>query len=106
MANLVVWLSVGWLGLSASAQAEQSYADFRRSRTDGLSGWIDFKASEYWNLRVGSSHQDYTIDALASRNFGMANNTTLLQGGRVRRQTYSNGDDTGEAQAVGLTASL
>src|ERR1019366_5149042 len=26
MANLVVWLSVGWLGLSASAQAEQATA--------------------------------------------------------------------------------
>jgi iron complex outermembrane receptor protein len=78
-----------------------SFADFRRSKTDALSGWIDFKASEHWNLRAGYSHQDYTIDALFSGNFGMANNTTLLQGRRVRRQIYSNRDDTGEAQAVG-----
>jgi len=41
------------------------------------------------------------VDALFSGNFGLANNTTLLQGRRLRRQNYTNRDDTGEAQAVG-----
>jgi iron complex outermembrane receptor protein len=81
-----------------------AYADFRRSRTNGLSGWIDFKASDHWNLRTGYSHQNYSIDALATGNLGMANNTTLLQGRRVRRQIYTNRDDTGEIQAVGKYA--
>jgi len=78
-----------------------SFADFRRSKTDGVSGWIDLKTGDHWNLRVGYSHQDYSIDALFSGNLGMANNTTLLQGRRVRRQIYSNRDDTGEIQTVG-----
>jgi len=78
-----------------------SYADFRRSETNGLNGWIDVKVNDQWNLRVGASYQDNTVDALFSGNFGMANNTTLLQGRRLRRQTYSNGDSTVEAQAVG-----
>lgn len=78
-----------------------SYADFRRSETNGLSGWIDVKASEQWSLRAAASYQDYGIDALFSGNLGMANNTTLLQGRRLRRQTYSNGDSSVEAQALG-----
>jgi iron complex outermembrane receptor protein len=81
-----------------------SYADFRRSDTDGLSAWGDFKLDEQWNLRTGYSHQDYKIDALFSGNLGMANNTTLMQGRRVRRQMYANLDDTYEAQAVGKYA--
>ncbi len=81
-----------------------SFADFRRSETNGLSGWIDFRAGDHWNLRIGYSHQDNTIDALASGNFGMANNTTLLQGRRLRRQIFTNRDDTGEVQAVGKYA--
>lgn len=78
-----------------------SYADFRSSETSGLSTWLDFKANDNWDLRAGYSHQAYTVDALFSGNFGMANNTTLLQGRRVRGQTYTNRDDTWEAQAVG-----
>jgi len=78
-----------------------SFADFRRSKTNGLSSWFDFKAGDHWNLRAGFSHVDYEINALFSGNLGMANNTTLLQGRRFRQQTYSNGDNTGEAQAVG-----
>jgi iron complex outermembrane receptor protein len=78
-----------------------SYADFRRSETDALSAWADFKADDHWDLRAGYSHQVYQIDALASGNLGMANNATLLQGRRFRGQTYTNWDDTYEAQAVG-----
>ena len=78
-----------------------SYADHRRSETRGLSTRFDFKASDQWNLRLGYSRQRYEIDALFSGNLGMANNTTLLQGRRVRRQTYTNFDDTYDVQAVG-----
>lgn len=78
-----------------------SYADFRHSDTNGLSAWIDFKADDHWNLRTGYSHQDYKIDALFSGNLGMANNNTLLQGRRFRRQIYNNRDDSYEVQGVG-----
>ena len=81
-----------------------SFADFRRSETNGISGWIDLAADDHWNLRTAYSHQDYAVDALFSGNFGMADNTTLLQGRRVRRQIYNNRDDTGEVQAVGKYA--
>ena len=75
--------------------------DFRDSETSQLSSWIDFKVNDHWDLRAGFSHLDYEIDALFSGNFGMANNTTLLQGRRVRFQTYTNRDDTYEFEAVG-----
>jgi iron complex outermembrane recepter protein len=78
-----------------------SYVDFRRSETNGYSGWIDIKANDQWSLRSGASFQDNTIDALFSGNLGMANNTTLLQGRRLRGQTYSNGDKTAETEALG-----
>ena len=78
-----------------------SYADYRRSYTSNLSTWIDFKADDHWNLRTGYSHQDYAVDALFSGNFGMANNTTFLQGRRFRYTIYTNRDDTCEVQAVG-----
>lgn len=81
-----------------------SYADFRRSHTKGLSTWLDFKAGDHWNVRTGYSRQDYNIDALFSGNLGMANNTTLLQGRRLRGQTYENKDTTYEVQAVGKYA--
>jgi iron complex outermembrane recepter protein len=81
-----------------------SAVDYRRSTTNSVSGWVDIRASDHWNLRAGYSHVDYKIDALWSGNLGMANNTTLLQGRRFRRQTYYNVDDTGEAQAVGKYA--
>jgi iron complex outermembrane recepter protein len=78
-----------------------SYADYRRSDTDQLSAWLDFKASNHWNLRAGYSHLKYEIDTLYSGNLGMANNSTLLQGRRFRRQIYTNQDETYETQAVG-----
>lgn len=82
-----------------------SNSDYRKSETNALSAWIDFKAGEHWNLRTGYSHQDYKIDALFSGNLGMANNSTFMQGRRVRGQTYTNRGDTGEVQAVGRYAS-
>lgn len=78
-----------------------SNADHRRSETNGLSTWIDVKANDHWNLRAGYARQSYEVDALFSGNLGMANNATLMQGRRVRFQTYTNLDDTYEAQAVG-----
>jgi iron complex outermembrane receptor protein len=78
-----------------------AYADYRRSDTQALSAWVDFKANDHWNLRTGYSRQAYTVDALFSGNLGMANNATLLQGRRVRYQVYDNRDDSIEAQAVG-----
>ncbi|WP_426993775.1 TonB-dependent siderophore receptor [Methylomonas sp. CM2] len=78
-----------------------AYSDYRHSNTDNLSTWLDFKADEHWNLRAGYSHMEYDVDALATGNFGMANNVTTLQGRRVRHQVYSNRDDTIELQGVG-----
>lgn len=78
-----------------------SYTDYRRSNTRNFSAWADFKADDHWNLRTGYSHLDYQVNALASGNFGMANNQTFLQGRRVRHQVYTNRDDTFEAQAMG-----
>ncbi|MDD2758958.1 MAG: TonB-dependent receptor, partial [Methylomonas sp.] len=75
--------------------------DFRRSNTDNFSAWIDFKADEHWDLRTGYSHLEYDTDMLFSGNLGMANNTTTLQGRRVRHQVYTNRDDTIELQGVG-----
>ncbi len=78
-----------------------SYADFRNSGSDNFTAWLDLKASDHWNLRASYSHLRYDVDALFSGNLGMANNATLLQGRRFRRQTYGNGDDTYEVQGVG-----
>jgi len=78
-----------------------SNADYRRSDTDSLSAWIDFKADDHWDLRTAYSHQDYRVDALFSGNLGMANNTTLMQGRRFRGQTYTNQGDTYQAEGVG-----
>ncbi|NOV30269.1 TonB-dependent siderophore receptor [Methylomonas sp. ZR1] len=78
-----------------------AYSDYRRSHTHNLSTWIDFKADEHWNLRTGYSHLEYDVDALFTGNLGMSNNTTLMQGRRVRQQAYSNRDDTIELQGVG-----
>lgn len=75
--------------------------DFRRSTTNGFSMWADLKADDHWNVRAGYSHQDSVVDALFSGNLGMANNTTFLQGRRVRRQSYTNWGNTVEAHAVG-----
>jgi len=78
-----------------------SFADFRQSDTKGLNGWVDFKAGNHWNLRAGYSHQEYEVDALFSGNLGMANNSTFLQGRRLRGQTYTNRGDTVQIEAAG-----
>lgn len=78
-----------------------SLIDFRHSTTQAVSAWVNFKPVEYWDLRTIYSHQEYVVDALFSGNFGMANNTTFLQGRRLRRQIYDNHDDTFEIQGVG-----
>ncbi|HLP00789.1 MAG TPA: TonB-dependent receptor [Opitutaceae bacterium] len=75
--------------------------DYRDSETDVFNAWGDLKLDDHWNVRAGYSHLDYEIDAVFSGNLGMANNSTFLQGRRVRRQTYRNADDTTELQAVG-----
>jgi iron complex outermembrane receptor protein len=81
-----------------------SHGDFRNSDTNALSLWADLKVDEHWDVRIGYSHLDYTVDALFSGNLGMANNTTFLQGRRLRRQTYSNWGNTCETQALGKYA--
>ena len=78
-----------------------SDVDYRRSDTDAASAWVDIEASAHWNLRVAYARQRYTVDALFSGNLGMSDNTTLLQGRRLRRQTYANESDTAAADAVG-----
>jgi iron complex outermembrane receptor protein len=78
--------------------------DFRNSSTNNLTSWLDLRLDEHWNLRLGYSHLTYRVDALASGNFGMANNTTLMQGRRLRGQIYENLDNTYEAQALGKYA--
>jgi iron complex outermembrane receptor protein len=78
-----------------------SLIDYRRSETDGLSAWLDLRASEHWDLRGGVSRLVYSVDALFSGNFGMSNNTTFLQGRRLRRQTYDNAGTTVSLDAIG-----
>ena len=86
-------LSDKWNGMS--------YADFRNSETSSWEAALNVKADDHWDLRGAYGHQDYQVDAVFSGNFGMANNTTLLQGRRFRRQIYTNRDDTFEGEAVG-----
>jgi iron complex outermembrane receptor protein len=78
-----------------------SDVDYRRSETDGLNAWVDFKADDHWNLRGAYAKQYYSVDALFSGNFGMPNNTTFLQGRRLRGQTYTNRGETFSLDAVG-----
>jgi iron complex outermembrane receptor protein len=78
-----------------------SDADFRNSETDGVNAWVDLKAGDHWDLRTAYSLQSYEIDMLFSGNLGMANNTTLLQGRRLRGQTYTNLGSVYEAVATG-----
>lgn len=81
-----------------------SFADYRNSDTDNFTARLDVKANEHWNLRAGYAHLAYEVDMVFSGNGGMANNTTLLQGRRFRRQTYTNRDDTFELDAAGTYA--
>jgi iron complex outermembrane recepter protein len=78
-----------------------AYGDYRRSSADSLGAWADVRASERWSLRGGVSLQRFEVDALFSGNLGMANNTTFLQGRRLRRQTYTNHSDTASLDGVG-----
>lgn len=78
-----------------------SDVDYRRSETEGLNAWIDFKADENWHVRGAYARQHYVIDALFSGNLGMSNNATFLQGRRLRGQTYTNRDETFSVEAVG-----
>jgi iron complex outermembrane receptor protein len=78
-----------------------NYGDYRNSDTRSLSTWVDINLDDHWNLRAGYAHQKYEIDALFTGNFGMANNTTLLQGRRVRGQIYTNKGDSYQVDAVG-----
>ncbi|PVV09553.1 MAG: TonB-dependent receptor [gamma proteobacterium symbiont of Ctena orbiculata] len=78
-----------------------SNIDYRNSDTESLNTWLDYELNDIWALRAGYAHQKYEVDALFSGNIGMANNTTLLQGRRLRGQTYTNWGDTLETQAVG-----
>jgi iron complex outermembrane recepter protein len=78
-----------------------SEVDFRDSRTESLNTWIDLAADEHWSLRAGMARQSYSVDMLASGNFGMANNATFLQGRRLRRQIYANEGRTLSLDAVG-----
>ena len=78
-----------------------SDVDYRRSESEGLNAWIDFKADEHWNLRGAYAKQDYSVDALFSGNFGMPNNSTFLQGRRLRAQTYTNHGETFSVDGVG-----
>lgn len=78
-----------------------SDVDYRRSDTEALSAWVDLRADAHWNLRAGYARQYYRVDALFSGNLGMANNTTFLQGRRLRGQTYTNRADTLSVDAVG-----
>jgi iron complex outermembrane recepter protein len=78
-----------------------SFYDYRTSTTDNVSIWCDYALTDRWNVRAGFSHLNCAIDALFTGNLGMANNSTWLQGRRVRFQTYTNRDDTFEVEAIG-----
>ena len=76
-------------------------ADYRHSESNQVSAWADIVPSTHWHLRLAWSRLHYDVDAMWVGNLGMANNTTLLQGRRVRAQRYGNADSTYEAQALG-----
>lgn len=87
-----------------------SDVDYRRSESEGLSAWVDFTVDDHWHLRGAYAKQHYSTDMLFSGNFGMPDNTTFLQGRRLRAQVYANRDETLSVDAVGQyrfgTASL
>ncbi|HEY8945177.1 MAG TPA: TonB-dependent receptor [Polyangiaceae bacterium] len=78
-----------------------SHSDFRDSATLGFSAVLDVKAHERWDVRASYAYQDYEIDAAFSGNFGMATEHRFMQGRRMRRQVYTNWDDTFELNATG-----
>ncbi|WP_341890619.1 TonB-dependent receptor [Variovorax sp. YR752] len=78
-----------------------SDVDYRRSESEALNAWIDVEAGEHWHLRGGYAKQNYSTDMLFSGNLGMPDNTTFLQGRRLRAQVYINRDETLSVDAVG-----
>lgn len=87
-----------------------SNVDYRRSDAQSTTAWVDLRLDDHWNARTSYSRQRYVVDMLFSGNLGMANNTTFLQGRRLRQQLYDNSDHTWSVDAVGKyrigTASL
>lgn len=79
-----------------------SDVDYRRSDSSSASAWVDVEADEHWHLRAGYSRLRFEVDALFSGNLGMANNTTFLQGRRLRRQDYTNHAESIAVDGVGL----
>jgi iron complex outermembrane receptor protein len=77
-----------------------AHMDHRQSYVRALSSWIDFTVDEHWSVRTGYSRLRYDVGMLTSGNFAMVNNTTFLQGRRVRQQDYANQDDTWSLDAV------
>jgi iron complex outermembrane recepter protein len=88
-------------GLSADWNS-MSFSDYRYSETNSLNGWIDYKQSDHWDIRGGYSLQTYKIDALFSGNLGMSDNSTSMQGRRLKNTIYTNNDNTVQLDAVGL----
>ncbi len=78
-----------------------SFADFRNSDTHSFDSILDYNIDKNWDLRANYSHVDYKIDALFSGNLGMPNNTTLLQGRRLRKQIYYNRGDIFQIEGIG-----
>lgn len=75
--------------------------DYRNSDTHCVTSWVDLAAGNNWDFRLSYSHLRFGIDAVATGNFGMANNATSMQGRRVRFQDYYNQGNTLELQGVG-----
>jgi iron complex outermembrane receptor protein len=87
-------------GLSNSWNS-MSTSDFRNSNTSQITSSLNYKLNNQWDVRSGYSYLEYNVDALFTGNFGMANNTTFIQGRRVRFQNYGNRDQTFEVEALG-----
>ena len=94
-----------WSARPAGQLEHHAYADFRRSDTNGLSAWVDFKADEHWNLRAAYSHQDYG-STRSSPAISACQHMTFLQGRRLSGQTYTNRGETFDVEAVGSTPCL
>jgi len=77
-----------------------SNMDHRQSDVRALSTWLDVTVDDHWNIRTGYSRLRYDVGMLFTGNLSMVNNTTFLQGRRVRAQDYANQDDTWSLDAV------
>lgn len=78
-----------------------SEVDYRHSDSDSLNARVDLEAGDGWSLRAAYARQHVSIDALFSGNLGMADNSSFLQGRRLRGQTYTKRDETLSIDAVG-----